>query len=346
MNERKGPSLADRRYGLYDRNVRAEPSGEFVSVPPCIVCDQTRARAAFRVEGVLSPIVVCETCGLGRYHPMPGPEEIASFYPPAYYGEPGHKFRPIVESLVRLVGRRHVRFLARDLPEGAAVLDVGCGRGVLLGPLADMGFEVHGVEMSGEATRGSDPRAEIRIAPTLADAGYPPATFEEVILWHVLEHLPAPCETLEECHRLLKPGGKIIVSLPNFSSFQARWSGTAWFHLDPPRHLYHFPASGLWRLLERTGFRCLSIHHFSLRQNPFGWIQSAANFFPGLPRNAIYSLLYRAKGASAVESYGALARAALWGFLLGASPFALASSVAAAVLRSGATIHIVARRNE
>ena len=87
---------------------------------------------------------------------MPGREELRGFYPEQYYGEPGTKFQPLVERLVRVVGERHISFLTRLLAPGARVLDLGCGRGVILGPLADRGFEVHGVEISAEAARGAD----------------------------------------------------------------------------------------------------------------------------------------------------------------------------------------------
>jgi 2-polyprenyl-3-methyl-5-hydroxy-6-metoxy-1,4-benzoquinol methylase len=167
------------------------------------------------------------------------------------------------------------------------VLDVGCGRGVLLAPLAELGFDVHGVEMSEEAVGGADPRADVRIATRLSDAGYESSFFDEVIIWHTLEHMADPRGTLQECHRVLRPGGRLIVAVPNFSSAQARWSGPAWFHLDAPRHLYHFPLPALRQLIERCGFVCSSEHHFSLRQNAFGWIQSALNRFSRQPRNAL-----------------------------------------------------------
>lgn len=328
---------------LYTRGVYAVSSPERVVVPPCIVCDETRARTTYRVEGVHSPVVVCEGCGLGFYHPALAREEVASFYPCEYYGEPGTKFRPLIEALVRLVGRRHVRFLSRDLRKGARVLDIGCGRGVLLGPLADMGFETHGLEVSADAVRGADSRAEVRIAPSLVEAAYPSDFFDEAILWHVLEHLADPRGTLEECRRVLRPGGRIVVALPNFSSVQSRWSGPAWFHLDPPRHLYHFPADALWRLLERSGFTCASVHHFSLRQNPFGWIQSAFNRCSGMPRNALYTHMYQTHPGKRVP-LDRLTRAGMWTAFVAGTPLAIGVSAAMAMARSGATIHIVAYR--
>jgi 2-polyprenyl-3-methyl-5-hydroxy-6-metoxy-1,4-benzoquinol methylase len=275
---------------------------------------------------------------------MPGPEEVRAFYPGEYYGEPGTKFQPLVERLVRLVGERHISFLSRGLEPGARILDVGCGRGVILGALADRGFEVHGVEVSATAARGADPRAEIRIAPGLADAGYGESTFDEVVIWHVLEHLDDPRGTLEEVRRVLRPGSRLIVAVPNFSSLQARWAGSAWFHLDLPRHLHHFPLQTLSELLRTTGFEVETVHHFSLRQNPFGWIQSALNRFPRLPRNGLYALLHRgAPGADA--PFDARTRFWLWLGLILLSPFGVALSVLTTALRSGATVHVTAHRS-
>ncbi len=328
---------------LYEQDV-TDGDGARITTDPCPVCDETQATRRFAVERIETPVVVCETCGLGRFHPMLGPEEIRGLYPDEYYGEPGVKFQPLVERLVRWVGERHISFLCRGLDPGARVLDVGCGRGVILGPLADRGFEVHGVEISAEAARGADPRAEIRIAPTLRDADYPEAFFDEIVIWHVLEHLADPRATVEEMHRILKPGGRLVVAVPNFESLQARWSGNAWFHLDLPRHLYQFPLSGLRQLLERVGFHPESDHHFSLRQNPYGWIQSAMNRGHAFPRNALYTLLHR-RGADEAPPYATGLRLRL--FALGALmvPLALAATVVETLLRSGATVHVVATRS-
>lgn len=310
---------------------------------PCPVCRESAARPRFHVEGVDAPLVVCERCGTGRFDPLPDPAVIRAYYPDSYYGEPGHKFQPLVETLVRAIGSRHLGFLARALAPGARVLDVGCGRGVTLAALADRGFEVHGSEISAEATRGADPRAEIRIAQHLREAGYSPACFDLITIWHVLEHLPDPRGTLEEAARLLVDGGRLIVAVPNFSSLQARWSGADWFHLDLPRHLFHFPLSALEHLLRDCGFEIESAHHFSLRQNPFGWIQSAFNRWTGLPRNALYTLLH-SRAAAGPAPFARRVRLRLWlGLLLGA-PLALVATLVETALRSGATVHVVARK--
>jgi 2-polyprenyl-3-methyl-5-hydroxy-6-metoxy-1,4-benzoquinol methylase len=288
-------------------------------------------------------VVVCTQCGLGRFYPMPNPDQLRALYPDAYYGEPGRKFHPLIEGLVRAVGERHISFLSRELTAGARILDVGCGRGVTLGALAEQGFAVHGFEISAEAARGVDSRVEIRIAANLKEAEYRAASFDQVIIWHVLEHLDDPVGTLREAHRILKPGGRLVVAVPNLSSLQARCSGAAWFHLDLPRHVYHFPLPALRQLLTLSGFEARSVHHFSLRQNPFGWIQSLMNRFESLPRNGIYVLLHN-RSSDAPPPYDLRTRGWLWFWLFATTPFALAATLVGTVLRSGATVHVVAIR--
>lgn len=332
------------QHGLYDRGVEAvvAPDDAPVEVPPCPVCGGSQARPTFAIEDLSARVVTCINCGLGRLHPQPTAEEISAFYPREYYGDTGAKFEPLVEAMVRLVGARHVRFLVRGLPPGGRILDVGCGRGVLLGAFADLGYEVHGVEISETAVAGADPRVQIRIADQLAEAEYPPDYFDQVVIWHVLEHVADPRGTIREAHRILKPGGKVVVAVPNFSSLQARWAGAAWFHLDLPRHLFHFPVDALRTLLDDCGYECLSEHHFSLRQNPFGWVQSALNRRRSLPRNSLYTMLQRGRhGQGRLGRWtGLKLRVAYWFGM----PVALILSVVAAVLRSGATVHIIGRR--
>ena len=330
-------------YALPVRSLR--PGDALACLPACPVCAGERAVPRFEVPGSPLRLVVCTACGTGRLHPFPDADALRAFYPGEYYGEPGRKFRGLIERLVRLVGARHIGFLSRSLRPGARVLDVGCGRGVILGPLADRGFEVHGVEIHAEATAGADPRAKIRIAPSLADAHFDSECFDEIVVWHVLEHLADPRATLAEAHRILRPGGRLIVAVPNFASLQARWSGPAWFHLDLPRHLFHFPVSALRRLVGETGFDVESEHHFSLRQNPFGWIQSALNRRAAFPRNALYELLHRHAPAAQSPPFDAATRLRLWLWLVLLSPPALVASLAETCLQSGATVHLVATRS-
>ncbi len=328
---------------LYGREVLAIAAGTAVNLDAaCEICGGRQAVPTYSVEGLTSQIVTCSDCGTAFAAPCPSPEEIASFYPQVYYGDSGQKFSRLVETLVHFVGSRHARFLARYVPQGGRVLDIGCGRGTALSKLADRGLEVHGIEMSKTAANGVDPRTKIRIVSRLADAHYPDNYFDLVIVWHVLEHMPDPRATLQEVHRILKPRGKVVVAVPNYSSWQACWARADWFHLDQPRHLFHFPLAGLQQLLNGCGLECRTEHHFSLRQNPFGWVQSALNRTRLYPRNSLYELLL-------ISASNPPPRLPWWtraqlrlAFYLG-MPIALCLEILATFFRRGATVHVLAR---
>ena len=127
---------------LYERDVRASVAPSPTErVPPCPICSAETAVRRFEVEAMEERVIVCTGCGLGRFYPMPNFDRLRALYPEEYYGEPGWKFQPLIEGLVRVVGERHTSFLSRELTAGARILDVGCGRGVILGALAEQGFE-------------------------------------------------------------------------------------------------------------------------------------------------------------------------------------------------------------
>lgn len=322
--------------------IRLLANAEVVTKNPCPVCHETQARPVYAIDGVTERLVVCEGCGLGSLDPLPGPERISEFYPAEYYGSPNAKFEPLVEMGVRCGARMRVRTLLSGVPRGSRVLDVGCGRGVMLRAMLDLGHEAHGVEITPEAAAGADPRAHIRIAPDLTDAEYETNSFDAVVLWHVLEHLPRPDQTLDELRRIIRPGGRLILAVPNFASWQSRRTGADWFHLDLPRHLYHFTPETLTRLLRRYEFDSRSIQHFALLQNPFGWLQSWLNRTTDAPRNSLYTLLHRGDAADATGMTAGQRRLLRAAYLLGL-PVAGAVSLAEAMFRSGGTIAVTAQ---
>src|SRR5207249_2132857 len=119
------------------------------------------------------------------------------------------------------------------------------------------------------------------VCATLSSPPFAPGSCSAVTMFHVLEHLYDPHSYLEEARGLLKPGGRLIVQVPNAACWQFLFLGRKWSGLDVPRHLWSFRPRDLDALLGRNGFEVVRRKHFSLRDNPAGLATSLA---PSLER--------------------------------------------------------------
>jgi SAM-dependent methyltransferase len=225
------------------------------------------------------------------------------------------------------------------------VLDIGCGPGFLLREFRDGGWQVQGTEFSEPSAAHA--RAVLGLPVAAGDVrelNFESASYDAVVMWHVLEHTPQPEQTLIEVARLLRPGGVFLCAVPNFGSTEARFARDKWFHLDVPRHLNHFTVATLRTLLAAHGLTVERSSFFSLEYDWFSFTQSALNRL-GLRHNLLYNLLRGArakvlgdKPAPAWQKFASLLLAAPLGIL------SVPMTTLAGLLRTGATVTIYARR--
>jgi 2-polyprenyl-3-methyl-5-hydroxy-6-metoxy-1,4-benzoquinol methylase len=259
----------------------------------CVLCPHgTKAQIHIRTHsgGIPFSYLRCQGCGLVFLSPRPDGREALQFYEQDYYGENPQKFRSGLEALRLFFARNRIRRAKKFFPYPGKALDIGCGQGTFLQLLKKEGWECHGTELTEKsASRAS--RLGIPVSVGEIDENrFPLHSFDLITLWHVLEHLSGPLETLKTIARLLKKDGILAISTPNIDSLQAEVGRDQWFHLDPPRHLYLYSPRTLERMIRPLGFSLLKLHHFSLEQNPYGWLQSLLNL-RGLPENSLYRIL-------------------------------------------------------
>jgi SAM-dependent methyltransferase len=233
----------------------------------CGLCGR-RAGAVFVARDRISErrfdVACCAGCGLWFTSPKLSRVELDDYYTAA--DAPGWTQRHVG----RWLRQWRARWCADGLRPGRA-LDVGCGNGEMLLALGRMGWDVVGTERV-EASALPARRMGLEIhAADLEVCRLAPASFDLIILWHVLEHLSEPLATLDEVARLLRPDGRLVVAVPNIASWQARLAGSAWYHLDVPRHLYHLDRRTLALLLRRAGFGVERVARADLAYDVRGW---------------------------------------------------------------------------
>ena len=227
-------------------------------------------------------IVRCLRCGLVYTNPRPNEKEIGVCYPSKnYYSYQDHESESLFRSLRRLIIEKYysdnslnrseskynpffkmavclMRARVGGIPAfmpGGRILDVGCGSGETLKILKDIGWDAWGLEIDKKAVEiGKRKGLNIKYGSLLSNK-FPPEFFDVVRFWHVFEHLDRPRETLQEVYKTLRRGGELIIGVPSLSSLQSKIFGQRWYHLDIPRHLYHFTKKTLSNMVASEGFR-------------------------------------------------------------------------------------------
>jgi SAM-dependent methyltransferase len=143
--------------------------------------------------------------------------------------------------------------------KGARLLDVGCGSGDHLLFLQSLGWETVGVDTDSRAVgHARDRGIDVRLGDLDAQ-GFADASFDAVVMSHVIEHVFEPEVLLSQARTLLRPGGTLVLLTPNTDSWGHRKYQADWRGMEPPRHLFLYNGSNIRRLLSRSGFETFRV---------------------------------------------------------------------------------------
>jgi SAM-dependent methyltransferase len=224
----------------------------------CPLCKSSKGIPIHR-EGSFQ-MVKCHCCQFIYLNPRPTNEALHEFYQ-QYLPEE----EPSIEAwqrMMELVFKRAARLLQRFKAKGR-LIDVGTGFGFFLSEMKKREWEVTGVEISQRGLNYAKDRLGVNVYPgSLEKAGLPERHFDAVTAFYVVEHLPDPTAFLRECHRILKPGGLLLLRYPHTTPIKnfLRLLGIENRLYDLPAHLSDFSPETVQRLLERVGFD--SCEHF------------------------------------------------------------------------------------
>ena len=219
-------------------------------------------------------IVRCRSCGLMRPNPRPTLEAMELYYPEDYGPYESTKVNPFPLRAARL--KRVVKFLDTDtkrvptLPPGR-MLEIGCASGAFLRRMSSLGWQVEGIELSGQAAHTASSLGYPVRAGSLETAPNPDEPYDLIVGWHVFEHLHNPVAALRRLHDWSKPGGWLIVSIPDAGSWEFRIFKDRWYALQVPTHVYHYTPESVRKVLERGDW---ALERLFWHHNPNNLLQS------------------------------------------------------------------------
>lgn len=221
---------------------------------PCHLCgvsDTEEIRSRDRHGDPLRS-VICRRCGLVWTDPRPSPEEVRQFYARQYRVEykgasdprPRQRYRNANVAIAR------VRTLREFLERDARILDVGAGSGEMVYMLRAIGCDASGIEPNEAYARYAAESLKLPITTGFyQDAAIAPGTLDVVTMYHTVEHLEQPRHAMDAAYRWLKPGGRLVVEVPNVEATCQRPDQQ--FHRG---HLHHFNLTTLSAVANQAGF--------------------------------------------------------------------------------------------
>jgi 2-polyprenyl-3-methyl-5-hydroxy-6-metoxy-1,4-benzoquinol methylase len=187
--------------------------------------------------------------------PQPKEDQLPTYYESEDYISHTDGSRSLFEKAYQFVKqialKNKLKCINELHPAKGILLDIGAGTGDFLAVAKQNGWQTIGIEPNDKAKKiAKNKGVELIQATNLLDDH----SIDVITMWHVLEHVPNVENQIKELKRLLKPNGSIIIAVPNFNSYDAKYYDSYWAAFDVPRHLWHFSKKAIKSLFERENF--------------------------------------------------------------------------------------------
>lgn len=268
-------------------------------IDKCPVCNNEKFNnflvcKDFLLTGESFPVVKCDNCGFTFTNPRPPANELGRYYKSTDYISHSNSRKGLFNSVYQKVRnytlKKKFELISEKIPSGS-ILDIGCATGEFLNTMKDHNWTVTGIEPDEQVRKAANEKYGINIFKENALDSLPAKSYDVITMWHVLEHVPQLNERIEQCKKLLKPGGYIFIAVPNSESYDAVLYKEFWAAYDVPRHLYHFSKQTMKILLENHNLKIseilpmkfdsfyVSILSEKIKGNKLPWIKAVWNGF-------------------------------------------------------------------
>ena len=234
----------------------------------CPACDSSLVRPVFdtkdhSVSGESFSIWECDDCSMRFTQDSPDINSIGQYYKSENYISHTDTSQGLINRLYKIVRKRTLRQKRKLICKIAAkekgiLLDVGSGTGAFVNEMKQNGWNVTGLEPDQDARRVAKEVLGCELKAIDELFHLPENAFDVITLWHVLEHVHDLHGYLQQFKKLLKPDGRLVVAVPNYTSFDASVYKEFWAAYDVPRHLYHFSPFSMKLLIDKNVMRIIS----------------------------------------------------------------------------------------
>ncbi len=206
----------------------------------------------------------CSDCSLRFTQNVPSAEEIGAYYKSEDYISHSDSKKGLINSLyhkvrkITLKGKKHLIEKYTGKKQGS-LLDIGAGTGAFLNTMKEAGWNVTGLEPDETARLNAKQNYNLELQQLEQFQNQQTNAYDAITMWHVLEHVHDLHGYMKKLHAIIKPGGRIFIAVPDYTSYDAEVYGAAWAAYDVPRHLYHFSPKSMRVLLEKFNLKLQEI---------------------------------------------------------------------------------------
>ncbi|HEY1020226.1 MAG TPA: methyltransferase domain-containing protein [Sediminibacterium sp.] len=237
---------------------------ELIHYAHCPICGSAAVYPAlsakdYTVSGEQFEIWHCDDC-TGRFtQRVPVLADIGPYYQSSSYVSHSDTEKGLVNRLYHLVRNytlKSKRRLVQEVTgkETGTLLDVGAGTGAFSHTMLLAGWDVTALEPDDTARQNAKNKYGLDLSSPDQLFSLPAHRFDAITMWHVLEHVHDLQGYLKQFHAILAPGGRLLIAVPNYTSYDAKVYGEYWAAYDVPRHLYHFSPKSMEILGRAHGF--------------------------------------------------------------------------------------------
>ncbi len=205
----------------------------------------------------------CTDCTLRFTQDVPGIDRIGDYYKSENYISHTNTSKGFINQLYQVIRKGTIKRKRKLVckvtgKKQGELLDVGSGIGTFVNEMKEYGWEVTGLEPDTGARKIAKEFFDCELKNSDQLFHLSPNSFDAITLWHVLEHVHDLQNYLQQLKNLLKPNGRLIIAVPNYTSFDASIYKEYWAAYDVPRHLYHFSPLSMELLIKKNGMKIIN----------------------------------------------------------------------------------------